>query len=326
MKFRLRSSSKERSPRRLRSVRIADRDGKFQIEGVGSWHSYWRDPYHLLLTIPWAGFVAIVSLAYVLINSIFALLYLAGGDCLEGARPGSFEDAFFFSVHTLASIGYGVIAPKTTYANTIVTLEAIVSLLTIAVVTGLAFARFAKPTARVVFSRFAVIAPHGGMPTLMLRMANERRNHILEAQLRVYLLRDEITSEGEYFYRIHELQLSRSRSPSLTLTWTAMHPIDETSPLYGVTPQSLAKTHAQIVVTFTGIDDTVSYTVNLRHVYSAKEILCNHRFMDIIFKSPDGDRYFDYTNFHKVVPIESAATAMEKTEEASEFHKGLGLG
>jgi inward rectifier potassium channel len=296
-------------------LRLAKRDGKFEIDGMGSWRSYLDDPYHLMLAIPWTGFVIVVALSYITINSLFALMYLAGGDCLEGASPGSFKDAFFFSVHTFGSIGYGVIAPKTTYANLIVTLEAIASLLTIAVVTGLTFARFAKPTARVVFSKFAVIAPHNGVPTLMFRMANQRRNYIWEAEMRVFLLRDEITTEGEFYYRIRQLKLLRSHSPSFSLTWTAMHPIDENSPLYHLTPELLEETHTQVVVSLSGIDDITSYKLNLHHVYGSNDILFNHQLMDIVYRSSNGDRYFHYANFHKVVPIAESNTLAEEEEE-----------
>jgi inward rectifier potassium channel len=147
-----RTSTKTRQHRR-RVVQIQIRDGRFQILGLGAWYSYWRDPYHLMLTIPWSGFLAIVALSYLATNTAFALAYLVGGDCIENARPGSFLDVFFFSVQTLASIGYGAMYPKTVYANIIVTIEAMVGLVGIAVWTGLAFARFSRPTARVIFSR-----------------------------------------------------------------------------------------------------------------------------------------------------------------------------
>jgi inward rectifier potassium channel len=295
------------------SIRISrQEDGRFHVEGMGLWHSYWRDPYHLMLTIPWVGFFTVISGVYVMLNALFALLYLAGGDCLNGARPGSFEDAFFFSVQTLASIGYGVISPKTSYANGIVTLEAITSLWAIALVTGLAFARFAKPTARIVFSRVAVITQHNGKLTLMLRVANHRRNQILEAEMRLYLLQDEWTQEGEYVYRVHDLPLVRARTPSLTLSWSAFHVIDEASPLYQATPESLAKSHTQMVASLSGIDETVSYTMNVRHVYGAAQILFDHRFLDIIYPSPTGDRYFDYTHFHSAVPAQENPQTQEK--------------
>jgi inward rectifier potassium channel len=285
-------------------AKVVDRDGKLQIEGLGAWHSYWRDPYHLLLTVPWIGFAAIISGSYITVNVIFAFLYLAGGDCLEGAQPGSFLDAFFFSVHTLASIGYGVISPKTHYANVIVTLEAITSLLAIAVVTGLAFARFSKPIARVIFSDVITIAPHNGVPTLMFRAANKRRNLILEAKIIVDFSIDEYTVEGEFFRRIYELKLLRSRTSSFNLAWTVMHSIDEASPLYQVTPELLNNSRASIIVSLTGTDETVAYTINARHIYSAKEILWDYRFVDMLCTDTNGDRILDYRNFHNVAPLD----------------------
>ena len=149
--------------------------------------------------MPWFGFLLLILLTYVVINALFALVYLLGGEGVANAQPGSFLDHFFFSVQTLATIGYGFMYPKTLFANLIMTLEVMVGIVSIAVLTRLAFARFARSTARVVFSRVAVIAPHEGVPTLSFRAANKRRNRILEAQLRVYLLRDEVTAEGQRF-------------------------------------------------------------------------------------------------------------------------------
>lgn len=286
--------------RNRRTVKIANQDGRFVIQGMGKWYYYWRDPYHLLLTIPWIGFVAIVSAAYLLLNTVFALAYLAGGDCLNGAKPGSFSDAFFFSVQTLASIGYGAIHPKTFYANSIVTLEAISSLLLIAVVTGLAFARFSRPIARVLFSKFIVVATRDRQQTLMFRIANERHNYILEATAQVYLILDEHTAEGEFIRRIHELKLTRHRTPSLILSWTIAHPIEPDSPLYGLTATDLIERQANISVLITGVDETVAYTINARHNYNSEEILFEHRFVDIIRKTDNGERYFDYGRFHDV--------------------------
>jgi inward rectifier potassium channel len=303
MKLQQRKTSMKPRQRRLRRLQIKIQNGRFQIVGLGAWYSYWRDPYHMMLTIPWWGFFTVVSVAFVLVNSVFALLYLVGGDNLEGARPGSFEDAFFFSVHTLATIGYGTIAPKTTYANIIVTLEAITSLLAIATITGLAFARFSLPKARVLFSQVAVIAPYNGVPTLMFRAANQRRNLILEAQLQVYIIRDEITTEQESMRRIYDLKLIRHRSPSFTLSWTIMHPIDRDSPLYGTTPDSLFENQTTIVISLSGIDETVAQTIHARHIYAAQDILWNNRFVDVIYNDANGDRYVDYNNFHDVVPL-----------------------
>jgi inward rectifier potassium channel len=289
--------------RRQQLVQIRNLDGRFEIPGMGAWYTYWSDPYHLFLTIPWWGFVGIIVIIYFLINALFACAYLLGGDCLEGARPGYFSDAFFFSVQTLASIGYGAMHPTTFYANFVVTLEAIVSLLLVAVVTGIAFARFSHPKAKVLFSDRAIIAPYNGVPTLMFRIANERRNTIVEAQLQVYILVDEVTTEGQFMRRVTELKMIRQRTPALSLTWTAMHAIAPDSPLYGHDPASLLANNAQLQVSIIGIDEAVAYTIHARHTYATREILYDHRFVDIVVPQPNGDRYIDYRYFHSTFPI-----------------------
>lgn len=288
---------KKRRPSR---IRIRKRNGRLEIEGIGAWYTYWRDPYHLVLTIPWLGFLGLIALGYVFANSVFALVYLAGGNCIANARPGNFLDAFFFSVQTMASIGYGVMYPRTTYANAVVAIEALVGLLGLAMSSGLALARFSRPTARVIFSRVAVVAPHNGVPTLMFRTANQRRNLILEAQLQLRLMRDEVNAEGEFMRRVYDLKLIRSQNPSFALSWTAMHPIDEQSPLYGETPEMLVARESILVVTLTGIDETVSQTIHARHTYSMNEILWDRHFVDILLTLPDGHRYIDYSHFHDV--------------------------
>lgn len=272
---------------------------------MNAWYSYWRDPYHLLLTLPWTAFLAVIAVSYLAVNVLFALLYMAGGDCIASAKPGSFLDFFFFSVQTLATIGYGTMYPKTIYSNTIVTIESMIGMVQIAVLTGLAFARFSKPTARVVFSRIAVIKPYEGVPTFIFRTANRRRNQIIEAQMRVYLMRDEVTAEGQSIRRIYDLQLLRSQSPSFVLTWLAIHPINESSPLNGMTAESLIQTNTTIVISISGIDETVAQVVYARHTYAAHEILWNHRFVDIIHHTADGHRYIDYQHFHDVVSLDS---------------------
>ena len=282
---------------------IENRDGRFHIEGMGAWHSYWRDPYHLLLTIPWSAFLVLLGLLFLVSNALFALLYLADKTSIVNAHPGSFLDAFFFSVQTMATIGYGTLYPGSIYGNVIVTIEALGGLLGVAMLTGLSFARFSRPTARVLFSRVAVIAPYEGVPTLMFRTANQRRNQILEAQVRVRLIRDEVTLEGDFMRRIYDLKLLRSQTPVFALSWSLMHPIDETSPLYGATPETLADATTQITVTLTGIDESVSQTIHARHTFAAQDILWERRFVDIVTRRPDGQRCLDYAFFHDVIPI-----------------------
>lgn len=205
----------------------------------------------------------------------------------------------------MATIGYGSMYPRTDYANIIVAIQALFGLWGVAMVTGLAFARFSKPTARVIFSRVAVIAPFNGVPTLMYRTANQRFNQILEAQQRATLIRDEVTLEGEVMRRFYDLELLRSQSPIFALTWTVMHAIDENSPLYKLTAKDLVEQQAEIVITLTGLDETVSQTIHARHSFVASEILWDLRFVDIISRTPAGKRVVDYTRFHEVKPLES---------------------
>ncbi|MGV0023905.1 ion channel [Phormidesmis priestleyi] len=297
------SQKKPTQKRRLPKIKILIQNGRFQVVGMGAWYSYWRDPYHLVLTIPWMGFFCLITLTYLGINALFAIAYLAGGDCIANATPGSFLDAFFFSVQTLASIGYGAMYPKTVYANSVVTIEAMFGLVGISVLTGLAFARFSKPTARVLFSRVAIITPHEGHPTLIFRTANERRNQILEAQMRVYLMRDEVTAEGHHIRRIYDLQLLRNQTPGFNLSWSVMHTIDESSPLYGYDADALVQMNTSIVVSLSGIDETVAQVVIARHTYAAQDIFWNYRFVDIIHFTQEGNRYIDYNQFHEVVSL-----------------------
>ena len=297
-----------RRPRRLPKVRIHIRDGRSRLFGVGSWHSYWRDPYYLMLTVPWPGFVVITVGVYAIANAVAALLFLLGGEgTILNAQSGSFSDAFFFSVQTSASIGYGVMSPGSTYAHLLVTLEAIISLIGIAVLTGLAYARFSRPTAQVMFSKVAVISKFVGAPTLMFRAANERRNQILEAHMRLYLAIDE-DLEGRMMRRFYELGLQRDRNPSFVLTWTALHSIDTNSPLYGLDQATLLRGNMALIVSLTGIDQTVAQAIHTRHTYYASDLLWNHDFKDIIHAVPEEDvqdpdaviRYIDFSDFHEV--------------------------
>lgn len=304
MKFKFDEVFKNLRKQTIPKVHIKLNYGKVEVMGMGEWHSYWRDPYHLLITIPWTGFLLIVCIFYLAIHTLFALAYLLGGDCIANSQPGSFVDAFFFSVQTLASIN-GTMYAKTNYANIIVTIEAIIGLMAIPVMTGLAFARFSRSTARVIFSNVAVVTPYQGVPTLMFRAANERRNMILEAKMQVYLMRDEVTAEGEFMRRIYDLPLLRHQAPNFSLPWSIMHIINESSPLYGMTPDLLIQTHSSLIASLSGIDDTVAQVVHARHYYSAKDILWNSKFADIVHHTPDGHRYFDYNHFHDVLPLEN---------------------
>jgi len=260
-----------------------------------------RDVYHLLLTTRWRWFFAWLAVAYLIFNSIFALLYLVQPGSIGTARSGTFADAFFFSVQTMATIGFGVMYPATLYANVVVTAEALLGMVAFALAAGLIFARFSRPTARVLFSRVAVVTPFNGVPTLMFRCANERQNQIFEAQVHVDLARQETSAEGMEIRRSHELKLARDRNPQFSFSWTVMHPIDQQSPLHGIDPDLLAGQDASIVVTLTGVDESLSQSVFVRATYRADEILWGRRFVDILSQTEDGQSVVDYTRFHDTV-------------------------
>jgi inward rectifier potassium channel len=261
------------------------------------------DVYHTVLTLSWPLFLAGVVAGYLGINLLFALLYLAGGDVIANAEPGSFWDAYMFSVQTLATIGYGAMAPKTPYADVLVAIEAFTGLFGVAVATSLMFTRFARPSSRVLFCRTAVVTVRDGVPALMLRMANERGNPVVEAQVRVIFARNEITVEGEPVRRFHDLPLTRTFSPLFALSWTVVHPIDAASPLFGATPESLAKDAAEVMVLVTGIDDTFQAQIHARFSYLADEIAWDSRFRDVISVAPDGHQVIDYGRFHDLEPV-----------------------
>ncbi|HEV2551337.1 MAG TPA: ion channel [Stellaceae bacterium] len=277
--------------------------GDGAVRRIAARRSGAADLYHRLLTIPWPGFFAAIAIAYGLFNIVFGMLYALQPGAVANAHPGSFGDAFFFSVQTMATIGYGDMHPATFYANAVVTVEVLLGMTGLALATGLMFARFSRPTARVIFSRKAVIAPYNGAPTLMFRAANQRRNQILEAQISVAMLRNEVTAEGKVMRRFYDLALARSRTPMFSLTWTVMHELDEKSPFYRCTSQSLEASEAEIVITLIGIDETFAQTIHARHTYGGADIVWNHRFADILSRLEDGTRVIDYRRFDELVPI-----------------------
>jgi len=268
------------------------------------------DLYHLLLTSSWPRLLGLLAIAYAAANALFALGYLIEPDAIENARPGSFADAFFFSVQTMATIGYGRMVPRTFLANTLVTLETLTGLLALAMITGLVFAKFSRPTARVLFSRVAVIGRRDGVRAFMFRMANERGNNIVEAQVHVALARQEVTAEGESVRRFYDLELARRLNPIFPNTWTVIHPIVDGGPLHHATATSLAVEDARIVVSVVGLDESYAQTVHARHSYGVQDIAWDARFVDIVTRDANGALRIDYGQFHDVVPLESVATSV----------------
>lgn len=284
--------------------RVAPFGTRRDVVAVGLETSGLRDAYHRLLTMRWRSFFLLVFLGYAAANAAFATGYWALHDGIDNAEPGSFRDAFFFSVQTLATIGYGKMAPRSLGANLLVALEALLGMVGLAVTTGLVFARFSRPTARVLFSRVAVVAPYEGVPALMFRMSNTRSTQIVEARLRLTLLRNEVTAEGTAVRRLHDLALVRSEHAAFALTWTAVHPITRGSPLDGATPAALREAMADLVVSLTGTEEGLSQPVHARHGYRAEDFCFGYRFVDILTPGPERS-LIDYTRFHDVEPVGS---------------------
>jgi inward rectifier potassium channel len=272
------------------------------LQKVDSLHPARSDLYHWLLALSWKKFLILISVFYLVINIFFAYAYLTVNG-IANTQAGSFKDAFFFSIQTLSTVGYGSMYPETLYAQILVTLEVWIGLLSVAILTGLMFARFSRPTARVLFSKVAVICPFNEVPTLMFRTANQRENQILEAQIQVSLVRNEVSSEGHYMRRFYDLDLWRSQTPMFGLSWQVMHPIDENSPLFGSSAEILAEENAELWVTLTGLDETFSQTIHARYSYTYREILWNKKLVDIFLQTSDGKYYIDISHFHDVIPF-----------------------
>ncbi len=256
------------------------------------------DFYHGVLTASWPVFVLQLALLFLTVNLVFATLYAIDRGGIANARPGSFADAFFFSVQTLGTLGYGVMAPRTLYTNLLVTAESFTGILIIALFTGIIFARFSRPFARVVFSRVAVVTPFDGVPTLMFRAANQRGNSILDAAVSVSLASNHITGEGVQMRRFQELKLIRSNNPLFALSWTVMHAIDAQSPLYGLGLADMIERDMEVVVMLSGMDETIADRIYARHAYMAEEIHWQRRFVDVVSITPGGQRMIDLARFH----------------------------
>ncbi|WP_216839338.1 ion channel [Caulobacter sp. S45] len=279
--------------------------GRPQVKVVGLHRGRFEDVYHRLLTLSWWRFFLLWVGIYLGVNFVFAVLYWVQPGGLINARPWSFEDAFFFSVQTLGTIGYGTMSPHSTFANLLVTAEAFFSLALTAVGTGLIFARISRPTARVMFSRIAVVTPRDGVRTLMFRAANTRVNQILEAEVSISLARTVTTLEGISYRGFYALQPLRSRSPLFALSWTVMHVIDETSPLYGVDDAALLAENAELIVVISGVDETFAQRIHTRHSYLPHEIRWDRGFADILTMDEHGHRVIDYGRFHDLAPEEA---------------------
>ena len=286
--------------------RLLNRDGTFNVSRDGPGFVRSLNSYHWLLTMSWSRFLTLMAAVYLVLNAVFALGFMACGPgaLIRGAgivSNGPFLDAFFFSVQTFATIGYGEISPVGPAANALVTFEAFLGLLAVALATGLIFARFARPQARIRFSRHAVIAPYAGTTALELRIVNTWDSELIELQCELTLSRFE--GEGDERTRqFYPLALERSRVALFPLSWTIVHPIDQSSPLRNETPESLLASHAEVFVLLTGVEETFSQAVHARSSYTADEILWNMRFANVFEPASGRGIRIDVSRLDQVIP------------------------
>jgi inward rectifier potassium channel len=277
-----------------------DPSESYQSVGGGGGLRPFADLYYFLVRSPWPILLLLVLGVFTTANALFGLAYWFDGG-VQGSRPGSYPDMFFFSVQTMSTIGYGVLHPTTLISNALVSVEALMGLVGLALMTGLVFAKFSLPRALVRFSRYMVVSRRDGFPSLMFRMANLRESHILEAQVHLTFSRIEVTAEGERLRRFYDLRLQRERSALFSLSWTAVHQITPDSPLSGETPESLKDAGVMIVISLTGLEETFSQTINARQYYGAEDVLWGKRLADITGFRGGGTPMVDYSRFDEVV-------------------------
>ena len=286
--------------RKAREVRIGTRI--VMTEGLET--RFWSDFYYHAMNISWPYFFICCAAFFLTINCFFAVLYGFGAEPIANIRPNHPEDLFFFSIETLATVGYGDMHPQTTYGHFLATCEIFIGLSLLTVMTGLVFNRFSRPRARILFARHPVIGPHNGISTLMLRIANQRHNLINEARAEFWVSLIEISTEGVLMRRFYKLKLERSQNPLFALSWTLFHPIDNESPLYGLDQMHLQKTEATFIVTFHGLDDQSGNIMNARQNYGYKDLLWGRHYKDILSTRPDGLSHINYNHFHETIPVD----------------------
>jgi inward rectifier potassium channel len=278
----------------------------YQIRVVGHRQAPVRDFYHALLRMTWTGTFVAVAATFLTVNVLFAFGYeLVGG--IANARPGNVIDAFFFSVQTFGTIGYGNMYPQGAAANTLVVLESLLALILTALVTGLVFAKFSRSTARLMFTRDVVLSPVDGVPALSFRISNERGNQIVDARIRLVMIRKETTAEGMTFYRMLDLRPTRDHALSLSRSWTVMHRIDRDSPLHAATPESVIEQEVELQVLVVGLDETSMQSVHASHRYFTRDLRWGARHVDVISEDDAGDLVLDLHRFHDVEPTRPTA-------------------
>jgi inward rectifier potassium channel len=275
--------------------------GRIITEGLET--NLWTDFYHNAMTVTWPAFFGALAAAFIAFNLLFALVYSLGQGAIANVRPGSFFfDLFFFSVETMAGVGYGYMYPQTTYGHAVATSESFLALVSLAVMTGLVFARFSRPRARLIFARNPVIAVHDGAPTLMVRIANARNNFISDASAKLWIIRSKLSSEGRRLTSFQEMRLERHENPVFALSWTLFHVIGADSQLSGMSAEDIAASDMNFVVTISGLDETSAQVVHARNRYAAQDLRVGHEFVDIISIDNDGMRRVDYAKIHDTRP------------------------
>jgi inward rectifier potassium channel len=300
---------------RRRPRNILVRSGQFELVKLNVKEFDLRDTYHLILTLTWPGFAGVVFGIYLLINVFFAILYMLNPRAIAEMAPGSFFDAFFFSVETLATVGYGHMYPETFYGHLIAMLEIMVGMFGLAVITGLIFVRFSRPTARIQFSKVAVIAPFDGVPNLMIRVANLRHQAMVEPEFRMLFMWDTVTAEGDDVRRFRSLRLEFDHLIAFPAVMTIRHPIDEESPLFGLTPEDSQKQDIRILASIVGVDTVIVAPVQSLRDYNYDQIEWNRRFVEIYDQNEAGDWTVDYARIDEtedIAPIQNLAKNQEE--------------
>jgi inward rectifier potassium channel len=299
-----------------RVVRIGARE----IETRGLAAGFWTDLYHRSLTVYWPVFFATAAAIFIALNAVFAVFYWLGKDPIANVSADLPMSLFYFSIETLATVGYGDMHPQTDYGHLIATIEIFTGMSFLAVMTGLIFARFSRPRARFLFAENPVVTVQQGKPTLMIRVANARNNTISQATARLWLFRLENMHEGHQLRRYYELKLDRREHPMFSLSWTLFHVIDETSHLYGLTPDDLAAMEGAFALNLSGVDDNSAQQLYARQLYSYRDIRWNYRYQDITSLSAEGRLVLDYSLFHAVTPETTAsAEAPEDPEDPEDI-------
>jgi inward rectifier potassium channel len=284
-----------------KSVSVRSGQVEFLKLNLEKWE--YRDAYQWLLALSWPQFVALIAGVYIVLNLIFATIYALGDNCIAGMTRGSYFEAFFFSVQTLATVGYGHWYPQTLCGHIVTTIEIIVGMFGLAVMTGLIFVRFSRPAARIVFSRSIVIGTLNGRPTLMLRVGNLRAQSMVEAEFRIMFMRDEPIAEGDTFRHFYDLKLTFDRLISFPAALTLRHTIDEQSPISGQTAESLAASRALFVASVVGIDPVIPAAVQTQQDYTWRDIRFGERFVEIYSEPADGKLTVDFGRLHDTEPV-----------------------